>query len=73
MGYSNKKRGYRPRGNVDDCSIGFNCFYLDAPIILPEGMNGAHSATFIISPAVILPEQHSSHNKYIFLNQLNVP
>lgn len=73
MGYSNEKRGYRPWGKVDDCSIGFNCFYLDAAIILPEGMSGAHSATFIISPAVILPKQHRSHNKYIFLNELNVP
>jgi len=71
--YSNEKRGYKDWGKVKDCSIAFNCFYLDAPIILPDDMFGAHSATFIISPSVILPKQHVSHNKYIFLSELNVP
>jgi len=71
--YSNEKSGFRDWGDVEDCNIGTTCFYLEAPIILPEDMFGAHAATFIISPAVILPKQHTSHNKYIFLNELNVP
>jgi len=71
--YNNEKNGFRDWGDVEDCSIGTTCFYLDAPIILPGDMFGAHSATFIVSPAVILPKQHVSHNKYIFMNELNVP
>lgn len=71
--YSNEKTGFRTWGKVKDCLRSGSCFYIDRPIILPADMFGAHSATFIVDPAVILPKQHLSHNKYIFMNELQIP
>jgi len=71
--YSHKKLGYTDRGSVKKCAIGRTCFYLNAPIVLPNDMFGSHSATFIVSPTVFLPEQHLSHNRYIFISERNVP
>ena len=71
--YSHEKLGYTDRGSVKKCAIGRTCFYLNAPIVLPNDMFGSHSATFIVSPTVFLPEQHLSHNRYIFISERNVP
>lgn len=71
--YSNEKQGFRERGSVDSCALGSTCFYIEKSIILPPGMNGANSAQFLINPALYLPKQEPSHNKYIFLNERYVP
>lgn len=71
--YSNKKRGFKHKGGIEKCSLSFNCFYMEKAIILPGDMYGAHSATFLINPAIFLPEQSGSHNKYIFLSKSYIP
>ena len=71
--YSNKKAGFREWGKVEDCLGSGSCFYIEKPIMLPPDMFGAHSASFIVNPAIILPKQHLSHNKYIFMNERQIP
>ena len=71
--FSNEKLGFKKSGTVAQCTLGSTCFYMEKPIILPSGMNGANSAKFLINPALFLPKQERSHNQYIFLNERYVP
>ena len=71
--FSNEKLGFRKWGRVEQCALGRTCFYMEKSFILPKDMFGAHSATFLINPALYLPKQNLSHNKYIFLNERYVP
>lgn len=71
--FSNEKSGFKKRGGIEKCALGRNCFYMEKPIILPKGMNGAHSATFLINPGFFMAEQFKSHNRYIFLNERYIP
>ena len=71
--FSNEKSGFKKRGGIEKCALGRTCFYMEKPIILPKGMNGAHSATFLINPGFFMAEQFKSHNRYIFLNERYIP
>lgn len=49
------------------CKAVRNCFVVNAPITLGGGMNGSHSAVFVIPQNVQAPRAEKSHNKYLFL------